>query len=138
MFHCPFWAIVISWPFLAQFCHSVAVALWQLPTTRFWDLLNIHLSFADLTTVSPKCMGPKCMQKVFKMTYISTNIYIFNLLKFSFSEKATKICAIRFWRLLSKWQNHKADFTNFCGLLRKVELYLKTSTNSIYIIKWVT
>ena len=39
--------------------------------------------------------------------------------KFSFSEKATN-----FWRLLSKCQNHKTDCANFCGLLRKAELYI--------------
>ena len=38
-------------------------------------------------------------------------------LKFSFSGKATKIY------LCSKRQNHKADCTNFCGFLRKAELY---------------
>ena len=49
-------------------------------------------------------------------------------IKFSFSEKATKICSIClvlwFWRLLSKCQNHEAECANFCGLLRKAELYL--------------
>ena len=46
-------------------------------------------------------------------------------LKFSFSEKATKFAqsSLWFWRLLSKCQNHKDDCTNFCGLLRKAELY---------------
>ena len=43
------------------------------------------------------------------------------VVKFSFSEKATKICAIC-RNLLSKRQNHKADWANFCGLLRKTEL----------------
>ena len=47
------------------------------------------------------------------------------LLKFSFSEKATKICAICLMVLLSKRQNHKADCANFGGLLRKAELYKK-------------
>ena len=41
-------------------------------------------------------------------------------LKFNFSEKATKICANY---LCSKCQNHKTFCTNFCGLLRKAELY---------------
>ena len=40
----------------------------------------------------------------------------FLVLKFSFSEKATKICA-------SKSQNHKDDYAHFCGLLRKAGLY---------------
>ena len=50
-------------------------------------------------------------------------------LKFSFSEKATKFAqsSLWFWRLLSKCQNHKDDCTNFCGLLRKAELYLARS-----------
>ena len=70
--------------------------------------------------------------------------------KFSFSEKATKIWAIClmvltftaflrrpqkivqsalwFWRLLSKCQNHEEDFANFCGLLRKAELYVPVAT----------
>ena len=41
------------------------------------------------------------------------------------SKKAIKICPIFswFWHLLSKRQNHKADCANFCGLLRKAELY---------------
>ena len=26
--------------------------------------------------------------------------------------------------LLSKHQNHEEDYTNFCGLLRKAELYI--------------
>ena len=45
--------------------------------------------------------------------------------KFSFSEKATKNCAISliwFWRLLSKCQNHEADCANIHGLLRKADL----------------
>ena len=33
-----------------------------------------------------------------------------------------------FWRLLSKCQNHEADPANFCGLLRKAELYPFTSS----------
>ena len=45
-------------------------------------------------------------------------------IKFSFSEKATKICAICLMVLLSKCQNHKADCANSCGLLRKAELSL--------------
>ena len=51
----------------------------------------------------------------------SCNWYI----KFSFSEKATKFAKSSswFWHLLSKRQNHEDDFANFCGLLRKAELY---------------
>ena len=41
-----------------------------------------------------------------------------DFLKFSFFEKATKICTI----LLSKRQNHKEDGANICGFLRKAEL----------------
>ena len=49
-------------------------------------------------------------------------------LKFSFSEKATKICTICLMLFTinyvhSKHQNHQADCTNFYGLLRKAELY---------------
>ena len=44
----------------------------------------------------------------------------------SFSEKATKICAIflMVWSLLSICPNHDEDCKKFCGLLRKAELYL--------------
>ena len=42
-----------------------------------------------------------------------------NLVKFSFSEKATKI-----WSLLSKRQIKWVITPNLCGLLRKTELYL--------------
>ena len=54
------------------------------------------------------------------------------LIKFSFSEKVTKIGTISswFWHLLCKRQNHKADSTNFCGLLRKAELYNRDSRRS--------
>ena len=42
--------------------------------------------------------------------------------KFSFS--ATKICAILLMVLtFTKCQNHKEDGANFCGLLKKAELY---------------
>ena len=40
---------------------------------------------------------------------------------FSFSKKATKVCAILFMVLLRKYQNHKEDGANFCGLHRKAE-----------------
>ena len=53
-------------------------------------------------------------------------------LKFSFSEKATKIAVAKigaisfivwsFTFLLCKRPNHENDFANFCGLLRKAEL----------------
>ena len=60
--------------------------------------------------------------------------HCFVLLKFSFSEKATKICAIflvvltftkcqLFWEYLSKCQNHEQECKIFCGLLKKAELY---------------
>ena len=39
--------------------------------------------------------------------------------KFIFSDKATK----------SKYQNHEEDYGNFCGLLRKAEIYHKTLFN---------
>ena len=49
-----------------------------------------------------------------------------NCLMFSFSEKATNICPtlLMIWRLLSICQNHREDCANFCGLLRKAELYI--------------
>ena len=48
----------------------------------------------------------------------------FLYVKFSFSEKATKICVIilMVFTFTSKCQNHKEDGTDFCGLLRKAEL----------------
>ena len=51
--------------------------------------------------------------------------FLFSLLKFSFSEKTTKICASSSWfcHLLSKFQNHGEDCANLCGLLKKAELY---------------
>ena len=33
--------------------------------------------------------------------------------------------SLLFWRLLNKCQNHKENHANFCGLLRKAELYQK-------------
>ena len=55
-------------------------------------------------------------------------------LKFSFSEKVTKICAILLMvlHMLSKRKNHKGDCPNFCGLLRKAALY---STAECLLIK---
>ena len=32
--------------------------------------------------------------------------------------------------LLSERQNHKADCANFCGLLRKAEIYLQSTVNT--------
>ena len=54
-------------------------------------------------------------------------------LKFSFSEKATKICTICLMVLTftNKCQNHKADSANFCGLFRKAELY-----HSRFLLTW--
>ena len=56
-----------------------------------------------------------------KCTAYGGMYYIFRkrFLKFSFSEKTTKIS----YGLLSKRQNHLEDGANFCGLLRKAELY---------------
>ena len=57
--------------------------------------------------------------------------------KFSFSEKATKICAIVFMvlNLLSKRQNHKDDCAHFCGLLRKAELYCESLSRYYLTLK---
>ena len=46
-------------------------------------------------------------------------------IKFSFSEKATKVGVITYliWRLLSKCQIKWVITPNFCGLIRKAELY---------------
>ena len=65
--------------------------------------------------------------------------FIFLVIKFSFPEKATKICAIclMIWRLLCKYQNRKADCANFSGLLRKSDLYLRiTEPNCCCLSPW--
>ena len=51
-------------------------------------------------------------------------------IKFSFSEKAKKIAQSFswFWHLLS--QNHQEDGTNFCGLLRRAELWRDKTENT--------
>ena len=58
--------------------------------------------------------------QTFKPTMLDTR------LKFSFSEKATKICTVFLMvlTLICKRQNHQKDCTNFCGLLRKGKLYI--------------
>ena len=65
-----------------------------------------------------QCKMPSCLKT-------SANKNLKKELKFSFSEKTTKICAIclMVWRLPNKCQNHKADCANSCGLLRKAGLY---------------
>ena len=112
-----------------------------------------------------KCIGQNeiktsLLSKIFFMTCPCLNFWKFwlwnwplksvsHFVKFSFSEKATKIGAIfqgfditkylmskpwgRFFQilcvsqkvrtLLSKRQSHKDNCTTFCGLLRKAELY---------------
>ena len=62
-------------------------------------------------------------------TYISVTkiveMEIAELIKFTFSEKATKIDKI-FTVNLTVYSNHQIngeDFVNFCGLLKKHELY---------------
>ena len=52
-------------------------------------------------------------------------------LKFSFTEKAIKIWEI--FLLISRRQNHEKDCSNFCGLLRKAELYLRQVRHSGYL-----
>ena len=57
------------------------------------------------------------------MFFTFTNL--FDLIKFMFSKKATKIDEIftNDLTLCSKCQINGEDFVNFCGLLRKHELY---------------
>ena len=75
---------------------------------------KIHIGLKP--SLRKKTMNRFPVQKMF------ANKKVGNLLvKFSFSEKATTICAM-FWHLLSKRQNHKEDGANFSGLLRKAEL----------------
>ena len=55
-------------------------------------------------------------------------------LKFSFSEKATNLRNLPwFGRLVSKCPNREEDCTNFCGLLRKAELYPRNQ-----LLKWTS
>ena len=60
--------------------------------------------------------------------------YFFRPLKFIFSKKATKIEKIStvYLTLCSKCQIDGEDFVNFCGLLRKYELY-KQQTFEEYV-----
>ena len=51
--------------------------------------------------------------------------------KVSFSETTTKIYAILLM-VLTFTQNHKEDGENFCGLLRKAELYKKIYDSVLY------
>jgi hypothetical protein len=63
------------------------------------------------------------MENVFNVEMEVKNESISYLVKLSFSEKAKKMCAIAFKVLKFKRQNHEEDFANFCGLIRKAELY---------------
>ena len=58
--------------------------------------------------------------------------YLCVILKFMFSKKATKIDEIFTidLTLCSKCQIDSEDFVNFCGLLRKHELYYKVAIKS--------
>ena len=77
----------------------------------FQELINIFCMHS-------KILFPDCTTRYYGSTYI----------KFSFSEKAMKIYAIFLMVLtFSKCQNHEEDYANFCGLLRKAELYVSTS-----------
>ena len=84
-----------------------------------WSHLIWHILKNLLTFIAHKFFGV-CIKKRFSFSRIITYV------KFSFSEKATKICAIfclsslLFWHLLSKFQNHVEDGANFCGLFRKL------------------
>ena len=62
--------------------------------------------------------------KIWVLFYMMSRILFFCDIKFSFSEKATKMFAICLLVLIFKRQNHKADCSNFCGLLRKAEFYI--------------
>ena len=74
-------------------------------------------------------------------SYLIAIVKTFNAwLKFRFSEKATNVYTIFLiwlWRLLSKCQNHKENRANFCGLLRKAELYQKQRYGYLMKIKVV-
>ena len=44
--------------------------------------------------------------------------------------------SLRFWHLLSKFQNHKDDCVHFCGLHRKAELYVIKKEGGVVVKKW--
>ena len=65
----------------------------------------------------------QCVEIVFEAAFL----FLFTcILKFVFSKKATKIDKIFAvdLTLTTKCQNDGEDFVNFCGLLRKHELYI--------------
>jgi hypothetical protein len=112
--------IVLS--FLPGYCHSFRIILIPsflvpfLPNIiivipfEFFKELQILTSFKRLTYPKGKKNGYR------RWPYMQV------LVKFSFSEKAIKICKIFLGCLLSKCSNHKEDCSNFCILLRKAEL----------------
>ena len=92
---------------------------YQVNKSIFWGVG----SFVLVSTYGIDIQGFKTLNS---KSYIS-------IIKFSFSEKATKISAILLmvltFSVLSKRQNHKEDGANFFGLLRKAELYQMYCSN---------
>ena len=61
------------------------------------------------------------LETIFDSSALERSVEIFSLLKFTFSEKATKIFTVNL-TVCSNHQIKSEDFVNFCGLLRKYEL----------------
>ena len=104
---------------------------------HFWERWDdIENNFGDLATFTKmKKMqdGKKSLtlksQSILDMDFpvvIYTFIVTAHTLKFIFLRRPQKFVQLSswFWRLLSKFQNHKADCAHFCGFLRKAELYI--------------
>ena len=74
-------------------------------------------------------VSPSCLFN-FNNDYCKFNFEYYMMLKFMFSKKATKFEEIFTvdLTLCSKCQIDGEDFVNFCGLLRKHELYSSFST----------
>ena len=113
------------------FWFSVFASFWFLALQMMWFHSMLRSIKARNNHYSCTChfkmsiLHWRCPKSIWNCIQISrTQLVESSVVKFSFSEKATKICekfSSWFCHLLSKCQNHEEDCTIFCGHLRKAE-----------------
>ena len=113
----------------SQYCFEISIFFWNLKVFLYSFCLSIGANFQYLLKIQLD-QNSKNQEKMvtwlwsFLQADMFFILFLIKMIKFSFSEKAAKFAQSSswFWRSLSKFQNHKDDSANFCGLLRKAEL----------------